>query len=205
MAPPDGAPGEPGDVDALLEDRTAVVFDMDGTLLTLDAPWKRLRQELASFLEPEVTPTGPDRPASETLRALRAQGRDGDVERVLEHLRQAELEGVEGSTPVPAGIDLLERAREAGLALAVVSNNCQATVERALDHHGLREAFDVVVGLGETEDLKPEPDGLLAVLDDLGVAPDEALFVGNDWKDFQAGEAAGVATLDVATLRRRDG
>lgn len=192
------------DPDALLADREAVVFDMDGTLLVLDAPWKRLRRELAAFLEPEVRPTGPQRPASETLRDLRAQGRDEDVQRVLEHLREAELAGVEGSRPVHRGIDLLERVQAAGLPVAVVSNNCQAAVDEALAHHGLRAGLDHVVGLGQTEDLKPDPAGLLAAVDDLGAAPADCLYVGDDWKDFEAGERAGVPTLDVHDLPEPD-
>lgn len=188
------------DPDALLAGREAVVFDMDGTLLVLDAPWKRLRRELAAFLEPEVQPTGPQRPASETLRDLRDQGRDEDVRRVLEHLREAELAGVEGSRRVARGVDLLERARAAGLAVAVVSNNCQAAVDAALSHHGLREGLDHVVGLGTTTKLKPEPAGLLEAVEALGAAPDRTLFVGDDWKDFEAGQRAGIPTLDVADL-----
>lgn len=192
------------DPDALLADLEAVVFDMDGTLLVLDAPWKRLRRELAAFLEPEVRPTGPRRPASETLRDLRAQGRDEDVERVLEHLREAELAGVEGSRPVRRGIALLDRALEAGLPAAVVSNNCQAAVDEALTRHGLRDRLDLVVGLGTTTKLKPDPRGLREAVEALGAAPQRALFVGDDWKDFEAGQRAGVPTLDVHDLPEPD-
>lgn len=193
------------DVDALVDGREAVLFDMDGTLLVLAAPWKRLRRELAQFLEPDVMPTGPERPASETLRDLRDQGREGDVERVLDRLREAELAGVEGSRLVPAGVGLLERVREAGVPVGVVSNNCQAAVDAALEHHGLREGLDVVLGLGARPSLKPDPDGLLEGLDALGAHPAASLYVGDDWKDFQAGERAGVPTVDVADLPAPDG
>jgi phosphoglycolate phosphatase len=205
MGPSPSIDGPVGGVDALVGDREAVVFDMDGTLLVLAAPWKRLRRELAEFLEPEVMPTGPERPASETLRDLREAGRRDDVERVLDRLREAELAGVEGSSPVPEGLHMLEQVEAARVPAAVVSNNCQDAVDAALDRHGLRARFEIVVGLGATEDLKPEPAGLLDVLDDLGAAPGEALFVGDDWKDFEAGAKAGVPTVDVADLPGPDG
>lgn len=72
----------------------------------------------------------------------------------------------------------LERLRAGGLRLGVVSNS-DGRVEEALVGVGLRDCFDLVLDSALVGVEKPDPAIFRAALDALGVAPEEALYVGD--------------------------
>jgi putative hydrolase of the HAD superfamily len=95
----------------------------------------------------------------------------------------------------------LARLREAGLKLGVVSNS-DGRVEQALEAAGLREYFDVVIDSALSGVEKPDPRIFHAALDALGVAPEEALYVGDLYDiDVLGARAAG---LEAVLLGKAD-
>lgn len=95
----------------------------------------------------------------------------------------------------------LARLREAGLKLGVVSNS-DGRVEQALEAAGLREYFDVVIDSALAGVEKPDPRIFHAALDALGVAPEEALYVGDLYDiDVLGARAAG---LEAVLLGKAD-
>jgi putative hydrolase of the HAD superfamily len=92
----------------------------------------------------------------------------------------------------------LARLRAAGLRLGVVSNS-DGRVEQALQAAGLREYFDVVLDSALVGMEKPDPRIFRAALDALGVAPEEALYVGDLYEvDVLGARAAGVQAVLLA-------
>jgi putative hydrolase of the HAD superfamily len=83
----------------------------------------------------------------------------------------------------------LARLRRAGARLGVVSNS-DGRVREALAAAGLLDAFDVVVDSAEAGVEKPDPRIFHLALEPLGIAPAEALHVGD------------VREVDVAGARR---
>jgi putative hydrolase of the HAD superfamily len=78
----------------------------------------------------------------------------------------------------PGTPEALDRLRGAGLRLGVVSNS-DGRVDEALVAAGLRHRFDVVLDSALVGVEKPDPAIFRAALDALGVAPAEALYVGD--------------------------
>lgn len=76
-----------------------------------------------------------------------------------------------------------------------------ADVRRALAGSGLDELLEVIVTSFDVGVAKPDPTGLRAVLDALGVRPADALFVGDHDVDAGAAAAAGVAFARVGPDR----
>jgi HAD superfamily hydrolase (TIGR01509 family) len=89
---------------------------------------------------------------------------------------------------IGAGVrEALERLRDAGFRLAVVSNS-EGTIEQMLVEIGLRELMATVVGF-----TKPDPRIFALALERLGVAPGEALMVGDSPSaDVDGAHAAGI-------------
>lgn len=88
--------------------------------------------------------------------------------------------------------EALARLRKAGLRLGIVSNS-DGRVEQALAMAGLRDYFDVVVDSGLVGVEKPDPAIFQTALDALGVAPEEALYVGDLYEvDVLGARAAGM-------------
>jgi len=93
---------------------------------------------------------------------------------------------------------LLPRLRAEGRKLGVVTAKRHRTVALALDRFPhLAEQLDVVVAHEDTDRHKPEPEPVLAALDRLGAAPEEAAYVGDSPFDIRAAKAAQVFAVAV--------
>ena len=94
---------------------------------------------------------------------------------------------------------LLESLRERGLKLGLVSNAFDPPdlLHRDLAQLGIAERVDVALFSSEVGRRKPDPEIFQRALDALGVAPPEALFVG----DTLASDIAGAAALGLHTCQ----
>jgi phosphoglycolate phosphatase len=75
--------------------------------------------------------------------------------------------------------------------LAICTNRA-ASMEMIIEDFGLEGFFGCVMTAGKVQNPKPHPEPLLKVLEHYGLAPQEALFVGDSAVDMQAAAAAGV-------------
>ena len=94
---------------------------------------------------------------------------------------------------------LLESLRDRGLKLGLVSNAIDPPelLRRDLEQLGVAQRIDVAVFSSELGRRKPDPAIFLHALDELGVAPERALFVG----DRPAVDVAGAAALGMKTCQ----
>jgi HAD superfamily hydrolase (TIGR01509 family) len=86
----------------------------------------------------------------------------------------------------------LERLRDAGFKLAVVSNS-EGTIEQMLVEIGLRDLLSAVVDSSVVGFTKPDPRIFAVALERMGVAPGEALMIGDSPSaDVDGAHAAGI-------------
>jgi len=191
----------------------AVLFDAGNTLVFLD--YARLAQEVGAALNLPLTTEGLSRHVAAATRAmeLAAEADQARAAAYLEALfllggvprdRLSEVRSCLGrmhrerhlwSSVAARSAESLSRLRRAGLLLGVVSNS-DGRVEEALRAAGLREYFDVVVDSGLMGVEKPDPRIFHAALTALGVAPEEALYVGDLYEvDVLGARAAGIEAV----------
>lgn len=97
------------------------------------------------------------------------------------------------------GIDTLVCALEArGKRWGIVTNKPKRFTEPLLNALPLGPRAACVVSGDSTPRPKPAPDSLLLACEQLGIAPAQALYVGDDLRDIQAGKAAGMPTAAAA-------
>ena len=95
--------------------------------------------------------------------------------------------------------ELLQELRSRGRRLGIVTAKRHRTVGLAFERlPWLREQFDVVIGFEDTDRHKPDPDPVLAALEQLGVEPSQGAYVGDSPFDIQSAKAAGVYSVAVA-------
>ncbi len=98
--------------------------------------------------------------------------------------------------PYPHVMHTLYRLLKDGYRLAVVSDAPRFEAWLRLCYMGLHHIFDVVLTFDDTGHRKPSPVPFRMALDRLGVAPHEAVMVG-DWpeRDIVGGAEAGLHTV----------
>ncbi len=169
---------------AIPTDIDAILFDMDGTLIAPLLDFASIRAEL-----------GID-PAEGILEAIDQRP---PAQAAVDHRRLMEIE--------------LAAAREATLldGAAELMDHCRAnSIPTALLTRNSREAADIVmakfpvlrfdfVRCREDGLIKPEPDGVLAAAEALGVLPERLLCVGDFKYDILAARAAGAPSVLITT------
>lgn len=94
-------------------------------------------------------------------------------------------------------IEGLKALRDQGLKLAVVTNKPTEFTLPLLQRTGLAGFFQEVVCGDTCTRRKPDPDQMLYACERLGVAPAQAVAIGDSVNDALAGRAAGVQVLAV--------
>jgi HAD superfamily hydrolase (TIGR01509 family) len=191
----------------------AVLFDAGNTLLFLD--YDRMAEGVSAGLGIPLTGDALAAHAAEASRAMEeASGKDQDraaaylealfrlagvptdrMRAVRQHLFSMHQERHLWSSVRPRTVESLTKLRAAGLRLGIVSNS-DGRVDEALSAAGLREYFDVVLDSALVGMEKPDPAIFQAALDALGVAPGEALYVGDLYEvDVVGAQAAGMEAV----------
>lgn len=103
----------------------------------------------------------------------------------------------------PEARELVDRLWRAKKTLAIASGTMGSDIEAILLNEGVRDRFASVVGSDTVAALKPAPDILHKVLDDVGASAREAVVVEDAEKGVGAAIAAGVPVVVVRTKETR--
>ena len=84
-----------------------------------------------------------------------------------------------------------------GKKIALVTNKPEDISLSILDKLGVADRFNIVIGPESLKKLKPDPEGILKVLDAFGEDPKKTIMIGDTYTDVEAGKAAGTYTCGV--------
>jgi putative hydrolase of the HAD superfamily len=102
------------------------------------------------------------------------------------------------ATMYPDTEEVLKTLKEKGYKLALLSNTDNFSVDFVLDKFKLRDYFDAIVFSYDVEMLKTNPKMFETALEKLGVAPEDAIMVGDSLEtDIPGAKAAGVKGILV--------
>jgi len=176
--------------------KTAVIFDIDGCLTdTLPLIYDTMNATLAPVWGRRRTDAEIHQlfgPPEEVL-----VGREVGEERFEERMRYFydHYRRHHAMASVYPGVrETLVALRDAGVGLGVLTNKGRTTALITLRELGLEDFFPAV-RTGSEGPAKPEPDGLLAVLGELGADREASVMIGDSPTDVRAGKAAGCQTV----------
>jgi len=183
------------------------IFDLDGTLLnTLDTITyyvnRSLEREGLEAASREECRLAVGNGAGELIRRIYMQRKSLSklqLARVLEDYKKDYNKNALHLTRAYPGVpELIEKLREGGITLAVISNKQDGGVQPVVRKF-FGDAFTVVRGGRDGVPLKPAPDAPLAVCREIGAEPCEVAFIGDTQVDINTGKNMGAAlTIGVA-------
>jgi HAD superfamily hydrolase (TIGR01509 family) len=174
-----------------------LILDLDGTLVdSLDSIPDAY---IAAVLEvsgrtctrDEVVATYPVGPGQAMLTAL--LGRTCTSEDLACYHRH--LEAGLGRVTCYRGVREALHQTAAHVPVAVFTGAGRTAAELLLAHADLRRYLSALVGGDDVARPKPAPDGVWSACEALGVAPEEAAYVGDARRDIEAAMAAGVLAV----------
>jgi putative hydrolase of the HAD superfamily len=142
--------------------------------------------------------------ARELLAVVGVEVDDADLERFLiaEHAAWAPARRLASTTHA-----LLDAIRERGLKTGLVSNAMDPgwILVRDLDEMGLQDRLDVAVFSSDVGLRKPRPEIFRRALDELAVAPERTLFVGDRLREDVGGaHELGMRTVQALWFRAEE-
>ena len=97
----------------------------------------------------------------------------------------------------PHVLETLKALHDRGLQLAICSSRGRPTLEGFVKSFHLEHYVSMVVSSNDVEHHKPHPEPVQKILAALGIAPEEAVVVGDANYDILMGRAAGCRTVGV--------
>jgi len=164
------------------------IFDLDGTLTKPVHDFGEIRAMLGLRDDPEHG-------ILEQLAAMPDDRRAPLVAR----LDAFEYELARSAEPSDGAALLLEALRDRDARVAIVTRNNVRNVDATLAATGLGDYFAPasVVTRETAVAPKPEPDGILWLLERWRASPRDAVMIGNHMIDVAAGRAAGTLTVQI--------
>jgi len=176
-----------------------VLFDLDGTVLdTVEliraSHEHALREVLGIELPEEELMAGIGTPLMQQMEVFSPQR----AEELFHAYRRWNHANTARLIRPYAGIDaLLVELEQEGARLGIVTSKMRDAVDLAWAALPSPIVWDVVITADDSALHKPHPAPLMAALEHLGAAPQDAVYVGDSPFDLQAATAAGCAAIGV--------
>ncbi|MEX2279654.1 MAG: HAD family hydrolase [Acidimicrobiia bacterium] len=210
-------------------DVDGVVFDKDGTLISLESYWlapsrlwiavaagdstdlERALNRTLGFEPERLVPDGPlatatlDDLVELTARVLTGEGVESAVaDRTACEARDRAVALTATLTPAPIGdvCGTFQRLAAAGLRLAIATTDDSAPTVGALHVLGIENLVDVVVAADGEVPPKPHSEVLGSIARTFEMTPDRLLMVGDSQRDADTARAGGAAGFVLVSQER---
>lgn len=183
--------------------KTAIIFDLDGTLLdTLgdlrDAANDALRRRgLPLRTTEEIRRFVGNGVRNLMRRCLPAGSPDEEIDAALADFKAYYAAHLCDTTAPYDGIpELLTVLRKRGIKVGVLSNKLDSATQQLIRHYFYGKV-DVTFGEHSGVPRKPDPTSCRMVMEQLGVRPEEVLYVGDSGVDMRTARNAGLTAVGV--------
>ena len=182
-----------------------LVFDLDGTLIDskLDLVHSvnamRIMMNLPAIGEEIVASYVGNGAPVLVRRALGREASDAEVQRALEYFLAYYHDHMLDNTRLYAGVrEALDRLRAAGSKMAVLTNKPVRFSRDIVAGLGLSDHFFRVYGGNSFNEKKPNPIGLVKLMEETGAPPENTIMIGDSYVDVRTARAAGVKACGVS-------
>ena len=196
-----------------------IIFDMDGVIYDISEAIKKAVDDSVEKYDMNVNPDD----VMEEIAHLIEEIQNYPVPKILlnsyDLLKVKFLEGIsffkklriaifmfnqfnkykEAESTIFKGIDDLISKLAKNMKLAILTNNKSQYAEEVLEKFNLSNYFSTIVGFNDVSEVKPNPEGILKILDKWNLKPKDAIFIGDMTTDIEAGKAANVTMICVAS------
>jgi HAD superfamily hydrolase (TIGR01509 family) len=177
--------------------KTALILDVDGTLLDtvylhVIAWWEAFRDagyEVSCFDIHRAIGMGSDELVEELVGKADEKAVEGHAEKWAPLREQC--------IPFHQVPELIRTAASRGMQVVYCTSGSPEDVDDFRAKIGCDDVVAAVVNSGDVDQSKPAPDIVRAALDAVGVAPDDAVMLGDTVYDVRAANAAGVACIGL--------
>jgi phosphoglycolate phosphatase/pyrophosphatase PpaX len=120
-----------------------------------------------------------------------------DLEYFIERYKSFYFDFIDDSKFYPDVFDVLKKLNENKIAVSILTTKSQDQVDKIVDHFDIRHYFKITMGRRPGIKIKPAPDMLIKICNDLSIKPENTLMIGDSELDVLCGKSAGAKTCAV--------
>lgn len=189
-----------------MDEPTAFIFDMDGTLVDntqfhLQA-WLQLLAELdVQVTAEEFHRRSSGKTSSQTLRHVLDPGMTDDEIKELAERKEVLYRNAYGPhRKLVAGLDqFLTEAVHSGISMAIATSGGRVNIEFVLNDLGVLPLFQAVVGGEDVNTGKPDPEAFLLAAKRLEIPPEQCIVFEDSLVGVEAAYRAGMEAVALTT------
>lgn len=197
---------------ALIDNKKAVIFDLDGTLVDSMWMWADIdREYLARFqipledhhaLQKEIEGMSFHQTAIYFKEHFPIPD---NIEKMKDDWNRMAWDRYTNQVPLKPGIsEFLISCKQKGIKLGIATSNSRELVSTICKSHHLENIFDCIITGNEIQNGKPAPDIYLAVANALEVSPSDCLVFEDIMPGLIAGRNAGMTICAVEDAYSKD-
>jgi HAD superfamily hydrolase (TIGR01549 family) len=192
-------------------DLRGIVFDLDDTLILSTVDYVRFKRLIIEGIaakgeDPALYSQGEGIVQLIGRFEERMRSRGWSETRIAASLKEfdkimdgVELERVHETGPLDGAREVLEHLRSRGIRTGILTRGCQEYAEEALRLAGLRELVDAMECRNPDMPAKPNPEPYWHLVEQMGLKPEQTIFVGDHVIDATCASRAGVPFIGVLT------
>jgi len=192
-------------------DVKAVIFDLDGTIVSFNLDYKALRGEVRACLLRVGVPASVLSVKDSIFEMLKkteifvrnsgksAEAMDEIRNEALAIAEKYELEAARDTSLLPGASETLTALKRMGLKLGLFTLNSDKAANYILQRFKLGDFFGVTVPRNKVNFVKPNPEHLEMALKVLGVAAGETVVVGDGSVDMQSARELKAIAVGLPT------
>lgn len=120
-----------------------------------------------------------------------------DIDNFIDIYKKNYFEFIKDSKLYDGIILLLEDCLSHGIKISLLTTKAQDQAEKIIDHFSLTKYFSLIMGRRDGFKIKPDPEPLAFICNELNILPDNTLIIGDTELDILCGKNAGTKTCAV--------
>jgi len=189
----------------------AIIWDLDGTLIHFKIDYLRARKTAIKILKNFGVPKHLLTVKSSILENVKLSREYFEKNRFSEkkikkiitevdnEIIKIEHEAALNATPINGIHEVLEFGKNENLRQAIFTFNTKKNAEISLNKVDISQYFDLIVGRDNISNLKPHPDHLIYICNQLNVKTNEILVIGDSSRDIEAAINVGAHSIALKT------
>lgn len=182
---------------------SAVIFDLDGTLIDTEDRWGMAFVEVLKSLGKDIADKHPEvfgAPMEDSWPMLLGKYQiktNKTIDELVDMTYKEYVKQLPGISLMNGAGDFLDSLKDSGVKLGLVTNCEWWVVDKIFDNLDLSGVFDAVVTGEETPVMKPSPQPLLLAAEKLGELSENCLVIGDSPTDVEASQNAEMKVIII--------
>jgi len=181
------------------------IFDLEGTILEMDADWEGMRIQIGDYFLKNYGIQLYFKPVLEkiedAIKILSSKKSMAELNiirnKAFEIIEKTHIEAAKKSNLFQNIQKLLEKLQLSSYRLAILTRSGKKATEILLEKNKIKDFFEIVITRDDVINSKPSPEGVYKIIKHFKFSTDNFCLVGDHPYDIKAGKEAKIHTIGV--------